>query len=476
MRGLLANGVSMLAARLLPPVFAFAVHLGVARLGGAASLGAYVHVLAVLMIFQAIAAAGMQFLLVREIAAAPGAQADVLRRGRGLGLATGTLATVAYLAYAFVMLPDDLTVPAVVLAATLVPTSWITVHEAAFIAAHRHHRIAVVAVVENAIKMGGALTALLSGYGLTGICVAIAVARLGGSGVGLVMLRRDGLPIGSITFAGLQDSARAVLPFALLFAVSMAYFRIDVPIVGAVTGSPVATGWYGAAATLFLSVLLLPESAMAAAYPRLAAAYATPTGGYGAATALVARLLVLGIAPVALSLILLAEPLVQVIYGDRFAESAAVLRLLALSLPIHALNGALGQALQAARAQDAMLRIVTGGLALHVLATTVFVRWFGIEGAAIALLCSSTAVALGALRAVQQRLALPGITVRGLLQIVPVAGPLFLASSATDAWRPAVAACAIAWLAVGVWWSGLVASSDLHVLRGALRGPTARQA
>ena len=61
----------MLAAKFLPPVFAFVVHVSIARLAGAETLGGYVSLLAVLMIFQAVAGAGMQFLLTRDIATQP---------------------------------------------------------------------------------------------------------------------------------------------------------------------------------------------------------------------------------------------------------------------------------------------------------------------------------------------------------------------------------------------------------------------
>lgn len=61
----------MLAARLLVPVFSFAINVGIARTYGAETLGVYIHLLALLLIFQAAAGAGMQLLLTRELATAP---------------------------------------------------------------------------------------------------------------------------------------------------------------------------------------------------------------------------------------------------------------------------------------------------------------------------------------------------------------------------------------------------------------------
>ena len=124
-----------------------------------------------------------------------------------------------------------------------------------------------------------------------------------------------------------------------------------------------------------------------------------------------------------------------------------------------------------AREQDAMLGIVSGGLVLHVVVTALFVSGWGIAGAAIALLCSSSAVALAALHVVQRRLALPQAGWRTLTVAAPVAGPLLLALAVPDAWRPLAAIGAAAWIALGAWSSGLLSAGDLLALRSAIRGP-----
>jgi O-antigen/teichoic acid export membrane protein len=463
-----SNALAMLLARLLPPAFTFAINIAVARLTGAEMLGAYVNLLAVILIFQAIAGAGVQFLVTREIAAFPERAAEHARQARTFGLLSGTAGTVLYVLYAWWLLPDARLAPALVLAATILPSAWIALQEAIFVATRSHHWVAVVALVENSVKGVLALAALLSGYGLLAVCVAIALARLVGLATGAVLLRRRGFA-GTWSFepSAVVPFTRAIAPFAMLFILSMAYFRIDVPIVHALAGEQ-ATGFYGVAATLYGALLLLPESALAAAYPRLARAFHASRDGYVQATAVLAKLLSLALVPVSVVLICLAEPIVFVAYGAEFAPAVPVLRLLALALPLHALNGALGQALQAGGEQRAMLGIIAFSVAVHAVLNIVLVRAFGIQGAALTMIVSSSCVAAGALRALHTRVAPVHVSWRAVPGVLAVVGPLVLVTVAPADYRMAAGAMGLAWLVVGSLWHGMLTPADLAGMRAAL--------
>jgi O-antigen/teichoic acid export membrane protein len=464
-----ANAAAMLAAKLLPPMFAFAVHLGIARLAGPEMLGGYVSLLAVLMIFQAMAGAGMQFLVAREIAAYPERAVTHARQARAFGLASGALATMAYLLYALTLLPASHQMAAFALAATVLPSAWIALHESIFIATRSHYGIAIVAIAENSLKLGIALAALSLGKGLIGVCVGIAIARVVGLAVGGWLVRRIGVR-GTWHFsrAAIVPFARAVAPFSSLFIMSMAYFRIDVPIVHAIAGDR-AAGFYGAAAALYGALLLLPESALTAAYPRLASSFRASKDGYVRATWLVAKVVAISIVPLSMVLIAVAPIVVNLAYGSTYAPAITVLRLLALSLPVHALNGALGQALQAGGEQRAMVRVIAMGLVLHVILNVVLVGLIGISGAAVAMLLSSSFVAIGALHAMHRRVAPLRLSLSLVPSAVAIVGPLALVSLAPSRYALAAVVAAGVWLAVGAAWSGIVGSADIDGLRTALR-------
>jgi len=95
-----------------------------------------------------------------------------VQQARAFGLLSGSLATIAYLAYAFSLLPPGERMPAMALSLTVLPSAWIALQEAIFVATPaRNHWIAIVAIVENSLKMSIAVVGLLTGHGLLTICI-----------------------------------------------------------------------------------------------------------------------------------------------------------------------------------------------------------------------------------------------------------------------------------------------------------------
>src|SRR5581483_10728539 len=334
------NAVAMLAARLAPPVFSFAINVAIARLYGAGALGSYVWVLSLLVIFQTVAGAGMTLLVTREIAARPGDAAALVVQARTIGVATGLGATALFLVIAFFS-------SAAASAPSLLPSAWIAVQESYFVAHRRHHAVTAVAIAENAVKLALAALALAAGGGLVGVCGAITAARVVALAFGQRLMARAGCRPGwRLAIRDSAPLARALPPFGAMLVVAMLFFRVDVLVVGLLRGEH-DTGVSGAAVTLYTVALLLPDSAMSAVFPRLAASFQSGRAGAATATLLTAKLLAIALVPVAVALIDLADPVLHLVYGARFADAAPALRMLAASLPVHAVNAAFGQALQA---------------------------------------------------------------------------------------------------------------------------------
>jgi O-antigen/teichoic acid export membrane protein len=393
-RSVLGQGLAVLIARLLVPAFSLAINIGLARLAGTAVLGAYVELVTALLVMQTVAGAGMAALLGRDFAGRPHETAALLRVSRTFGLLSGSAALAGLAAYAMTV---SLAAPAAavaIVAVTTIPSAWITIHEAFFLATGTPARITIIALVENALKFAVAGAALAWGGGLVALCMAIALGRA----VALLMghwyiSRARLLHTWRLSVDGLDDFFHAVLPFGALLTLSMLYFRVDVLIVGGLRG-PAETGLYAAALSLHSAVLLVPDSVMAAVYPRLAARFHHSRESYVNGSLATLRLLLVIVVPTGLVLFAAAGPLLTMLYGREFAGSADTLRLLTLSLPLHAVNGVLGQALQAGHRQAAVLRIVSTGLSAQIALTIVLVSRYGYSAAPVALVLSSLIVAL----------------------------------------------------------------------------------
>ena len=470
MSSLLGNAIAMLAARLVPPVFSFAINVAVARIAGVDVLGAYVYLLSLLMIFQAVAGAGMPLLVTREIAAHPEREHELVRHARTIALGSGLAAMAGFLLYALSTAEGPTEYAAMVLAMTLLPSAWIAVQEAYFIARREHHAVTAVATLENLVKLALSAVVFLAGGGLIFLCVAILVARLVALATGQVLMARNGCRgAWRLDPAGARPLARALPPFAAILVLAMVYFRTDVLVLGALRGEA-ETGIYGAALTLYSIALLLPDSVMSAVYPRLAGAFRTHAEGYARATLLSAKMLAIALVPVSVGLIVLARLGLTTIYGERFAAAAAPLALLAASLPIHAVNAAFGQALQAGGHQKAMLGIGIVGTAFHVVATVVLVTLIGVLGAPIALLLSSSLLALLAARLFHTRVARIEPGVGTLIGASAVVAPIVLALLSPDRLTPLAVAGGLGWLAVLLLGRQVFPRAELDEVARALRG------
>jgi len=424
MGSLLANSVATLLARIAVPVFSFAISVTIARLYGAETLGIYVQLMALAVIFQTMATAGIPLLLTRDIAADPEATDAHLRRARSFAMMSGLAVTLAFLAYAVLILRDGQRWAAMVLAVTMLPSAGLAIQEGFFMATRTHHRMTVVAVVENSLKLAFAMVAFVLGKGIVAICAAIAAARLVAFETGQRLMARSGKRLKwGFSLGDALSFSRLVAPFAVLLSVSMIYFRIDILLVGFLRDT-IETGLYGAAITLYTIALLLLSSVMSAVYPRLSATFRDSREGFVEATLLAVKLLALGVVPLAVVLMCLSELALVTVFGEPYSGAAPVLRLLAASVPLHAINGALGQGLQAGQQQAAMVKIVTVGLAAHVIGVLILVPMVGVEGAAVSVFISSTMVTMGSFLAFHRHLSLIRPGWRGLAVVTALIAPI----------------------------------------------------
>lgn len=467
MSSILANSLAMLAARLLVPLFSFGISVGVARLLGSQVLGQYVELVALLFVAQALAGSGLAALVTRDVAARPDARAELVRRANRVGIASGLLATVLFLVYVRFVLEPTAQRPALLLAVSILPSAWIATQEGLFMGVHLHHRITLTAFVEGAVKLAAGVVVLAVGGGLAGLCAGLTLARLVAFAFGHALAARAGADRSLGTPAsGTIDFARAALPFAVIGTMGVLYFRQDVLVVGALR-SESETGLYGVATALYAMTLLVPGSVMSAVYPRLSAVFAQSRDAYHEATVLATKVLTMFCVVMALAMIAMGPWIVSLLYGASYLAAVPVFSLLAATFPLHAANGALGQAMQAAHLEREMLLLTVGSVILNLALNLSLVPRLGIEGAALSILLSS-GLALLVLGWIYHRRVSPfSVGMRGLLAPIAMAGPLVFLLAAPAWLRLPGAVLGLLVVAAGARLSGLLAADDVARLRAA---------
>ncbi|HEV3479802.1 MAG TPA: flippase [Gaiellaceae bacterium] len=170
------------------------------------------------------------------------------------------------------------------------------------------------------------------------------------------------------------------LPLAAVIVLGLLHFRLDAVLLSLLRPAE-DVGVYTVAYRFLEQSLVLPGVFMAAVFPLLAAAV---RGGDAADVVRKAFsfLLLMGV-PLALALVVLAEPLVALVAGEGFEAAAVPLRILAPALVFTFVNAVFAAVLIALNRQRALILVSLAGLALNVLVNLYAIPRFGYVGAAV---------------------------------------------------------------------------------------------
>lgn len=392
------NALALYAGQVAITVLPLVVLPYLARVLGPAQLGTVVFVQYFSFLLGALLEYGFGYSATRDVAAARRdpealavAVADVMAAKLLLGAACAGLALLLWPALPIFRDAPELLLLGVLLTAGqgLFPIWFYTGLE----------RLRLPIAIEFLSRLAAAIGifALVDGSEDTALVLTIyAVTTVAGTGLTLVhMYRRV-----ELRRPALSGARRALRRGAALFASTASvtvYTTLGVVLLGLVVPA-VQVGFFAAAEKVVRAAQRFLASAAEAAYPRVA--FLVGSGRDERANRL-ARLALAGVAAMAtiaaLALVLLAEPLVRVLFGPEFGPTVPVLRILAATIPLVLVSGAISTLWLLPRRLDRVVtRIVMASSALDIVLLAVTAPLLGIEAAAWALLAveAVTVVAL----------------------------------------------------------------------------------
>jgi O-antigen/teichoic acid export membrane protein len=391
LRQLLARFLSLLAGSVVVRATAFVASVVVIRFVGPGEFGAFSTGLTLAVLFALCVNPGMDDLLVRDLARAPEPQLDwlvgdaILLRSPAvpLGLLGGVLGDAVahtgglYLClgmygagYAYLML----------IGAVLRGRGWM--HTQAMLLSAHMATIAVVSIVGCLLTQSVVLVAAV--YALA---TAIAVA------VGYVVLLRGGIRPRYAWRAGVWTArASACIAFGATLVGLLLLDRQTLVWLAFLRDQSNA-GWFGSVYNLVLALTNLPMAAAAVALPHLARlAQRNPGELRRTAAHLLACTLAIGVVTAA-ALHLLAQAMVLLLFGPEYEASAAVLRVIAFSVPPFFLTFVLISILEAVDQQKSCAAGVLQALAVATPIAGLAVWRFGLDGAALGYLAAHLVLA-----------------------------------------------------------------------------------
>jgi O-antigen/teichoic acid export membrane protein len=254
---------------------------------------------------------------------------------------------------------------------------------AVFEAHERMGFIPVVLISQRFLTTIVGVAALLMGAGV----VAVSAIYLGGAVLAFLlalalMYWKVARPRPTISLRIWWPLLHAAIPIGLAGAFGTVLFRVDAAMLAIFEPKDVV-GSYGAAYRLFEATLFIGWSIGAAVYPvfsRLTPSTETPVGVvYERALKFSLFLTV----PLAVGAMILAGPIVDLVYGSSYDDAVTSLRLLGPAIPLYAVAYIAGLLL-VARHRQRVLTIAMGVVAFqNIAANFILIPWLSLNGAAL---------------------------------------------------------------------------------------------
>jgi len=289
----------------------------------------------------------------------------------------------------------------------------------------RQEIVAVALVLQRFATALAGIGVLLLGGGL----LAAAAVFLAGSLIGLatvaVQLRRRVLrPRLDVDPSRWRPLVVAAFPIGVNTLIFTVLLKLDQTLLGVLSGAA-EVGIYAAAMRLVEATMFIPWAFHAAMIPWLAVqepGSAALRRGYELAL----KALTVVLLPVGLAFVVLADPLIDVLYGAAYDDAVLPLRLLGLTTVLYGLNS-MAAVTMAARDRPARFTgVLVAITVLNVVLNLVLIPLHGATGAAIAALASGVAFAVLAVRQIRE-------TVGPVRLLRTLRGPIVAAAASATA-------------------------------------------
>lgn len=496
-RRVVGNALALAVAYALPRLLTLGAIVLAARVLGAERFGAYGAAGAAAVILSILSTAGMQPLLVREIAREPRAAPQLLRAAGWIKTALNALMLVVLwlLAHTAFGLSGEALQATMVLGIGYAIGSYAENLAAWFQAVERMHVWTAASAVYGAVAGLSGAALMWTTRSLPWFCAGMVIGHIAAVGWLYRAYRRDrhADPRGGMVLRSRRDArepgrgasapsgqggrgaaaggaalVRAALPFAAAFLALTVFYKADVLILSRARPG-VDVGLYTAAYKLVDIAQALMLAVIVATYPRLARAAAQRSAGEDWAGTRLAELALLLVAPVAALAFLLRDPILGSLYGAQYQEAGTPAAFLMLALAPLSLNLLGGYILAAADRMKPMAMLYGGAALVKLTAVAILAPRWGGSGVAAAMLGSELLLGAGFMIVLRRTVhAAPGR--RALAGVLAVAAACAIVSSLPDPSGGSVRA-ALLLVLVGVVYARLdvVTKAEHAALRAACR-------
>lgn len=254
-----------------------------------------------------------------------------------------------------------------------------------FQAFERMEFISVGLILQRVLTAAAGIAALAAGAGLVAVCVVYTAGCVIGFLVQLWSLRRFVVrPRLEMDRSRWWPLMKAGVPIGLVTVLFTVLMKVDQSLLSFLGDDNVEVGLYGAAFRLVESTMFIPWAFGMAMLPWMARQTGEPGGqlarGYGMGLTVMLGVLL----PVGLTYALFGDSLINLFYGERYADATLPLQLLGGATVFYALNSLAGMLLIARDRPGDFSKLLGLVAAVNIVMNVALIPTYGADGAALA--------------------------------------------------------------------------------------------
>lgn len=385
----MANLSWIFGARVFTVLVSFLATVVVARALGPSNFGELDYALAIIGLGSIIANFGLSELLYRELIKFPERRGALLGTVFVLRLGTGLLTALAIVTFAFLSPIDTVSRTLLIVLSAMIPLDTFALFSQPFMAEARSKIPSLITMAGWTIAAITKIVLIALGQGVIWIALTYILEHaLYGIAFYLFYRHRFGHEI-RFTFAPALIPAflKAGVTILLSATFAMLYTRIDQILIRHFLDAD-SVGFYSAAVRLIEIANIIPSALVVGLYPAVLGIRQASEESYVKRVRLQFLILIMSGIVVMLGFLILAKPLIGLIFGDAFLPSITILHIYALGIPAIFIVSKIIDLLYT----DNLLRtlILTTGLSAltNIILNLLWIPAYGIEGAAWATVAS----------------------------------------------------------------------------------------
>lgn len=382
-RRILRNTGYRVSADVMAKVASVVLYVVMARQLGSAEFGVFAFGLSFVMLVTAFADFGQDRILTREVSRDHARIDSYLANTMALKLTLAAPALALGLAVLAAVSEPETWQVAALLGFAVVAEQMMATCFATFQSYERLEFIPLALVTQRLLMAALGILTLVAGYGVVAVAAVYFVTACIGLLIALwLLLSRVVRPRFSIVPAMWRGLMVAAFPIGASAVFGIVLYRADMALLAAMTSAE-SVGEYAAAFRLFETTLFLAWGVGAAVFPVYSRRTVDTTPGVGPVFERSLKLLVALTLPLAVGAGVLAAPLVELLYGAEFQDSAGALILLAPAIALHPFAYLAGYLLVSQNRQRLLAPVYAAVAAENVLLNILLIPAFSLYGAAV---------------------------------------------------------------------------------------------